>query len=90
MKVHLEYFVLFGKQKGIRFLTWLRIFEIESHANFVEPGVIFYYDSLDLLILSILSFIILRLLLENEELILFLLIHNQILATNDGKEVFTF
>jgi hypothetical protein len=89
-KVHLEYFVLFGEQEGIWFLAWLRIFEIESHANFVEPRVILNNDPLNLLILSILSLIILRLLLENEELVLFLLIHHQILATDDGKEVFTF
>jgi len=69
----------------------LRKLKVELHADLVEFGHIFDHNPLDLLKLILLSICFNNVLLftfENEQLVCFLLFHNQILAT-DARDIVT-
>jgi hypothetical protein len=82
--IQLEYFILLSKDDTHWFLTRCSIFEVILHADFGELWHILDNDPLDLLPLSIFGIIFTRLFLKNEKLVLLLLVHDQVLATNDG------
>jgi len=82
--IHLKYFVHFSKEDTCWFLTRLRIFEVILHTDFGELWHILDNNSLDLLPFSIFGFIFTLLFLKNEKLVLLLLVHDQVLTTNDG------
>lgn len=82
--IQLKYFILFGKDDTRWFLTLCTIFEVILHTDLGELWHILDNDPLDLLPFSIFGFILTGLFLKNEKLVLLLLVHDQVLSTDDG------
>lgn len=82
--IQLKYFILFSKDDTRWFLTLCTIFEVILHTDLGELWHILDNDPLDLLPFSIFGFILAGLFLKNEKLVLLLLIHDQVLSTDDG------
>lgn len=68
-------------------LSILRVLKVELHTDLVENGHVFDNNSLDLLKLGFHTCVKGSLLLENEELVGLLLLHNQVFATDAGDEL---
>lgn len=82
--IQLKYFILFSKDDTRWFLTLCTIFEVILHTDLGELWHILDNDPLDLLPFSIFGFILTGLFLKNEKLVLLLLVHDQVLSTDDG------
>ena len=79
-----KYLILFSKDDTRWFLTLCGIFEVILHTDLGELWHILDNDPLDLLPFSIFGLILTGLLLKNEKLVLLLLVHDQVLTTDDG------
>ena len=82
--IQLKYLILFSKDDTRWFLTLFSIFEVILHSDLGELRHILDNDPLDLLPFSIFGLILTGLLLKNEKLVLLLLVHYQVLSTDDG------
>lgn len=82
--VHLKYLILFGKQKRWRVV----ISEKVIHTYFIEKWDVFHNDSLIKCECVIRKWVGGFLSFENEKLILFLLIFDEVLSTDNCEPVF--
>lgn len=89
-EIHLENLFFLYKDNCIWIATRSWLLEMVLHTNLVEIWNVFDLDwRLDQLELVIAKFILGPLSFENEELVLFLLILNQIFSTDNSQEILT-